>query len=629
MEVLPNVSARDGESEDFSVLANIGPRSPPDAVLYDPALNPKFTKGKTSGVPPPPQPLRAVAQPLNLAAFQGTPIKTAVSSYPAPPYPTYPRRRRRLASLPEEHNYGPANQLADTAMYPPQPMPQMDHQEQLQNIRTDLQEQVPVQNANPNLMPPSPVGIHPNPNNIPPPPPMAPLSAPEVINNVEQQVQQAQSENMHNGHNMPATSLSDFSDTSAPPAEYASPSLDNVPSAIAPAAVYPQNAPNPPNAVPQMPAYAKQDEMPPASGYAPNAMLDMSNAASGMPTQMDASNTPTGGYGMPLSPEIPTANAAAAAGMSMPGDVSATPYAPTNAMYMPGETPPAPNALQNAMPLSREMPMPQVNVPQMPPSVMEKPYPEPVTSNGMPPATIRVGMSADMFGKAPSRLEDMRMRNAVPPRLHPQASDVHNAMLSTAGMQQKVIPGTGPNPMAEPMAQRFGEAQQLGRMGISAMNRARPSAREAPFLTSDQGMENPPLQAIIPGVEEIPLPGIPGPPEPPAHAGVAGNGLDGMCVDNDKYCSCGKVDQMKQEVEDCLFVVEERANPMVCIKRLCGPKLVCACAPGANALCKKSTAKSILVTAHVARHDSAEDSSMVLCRKESLEHGIAILSEVL
>lgn len=114
-------------------------------------------------------------------------------------------------------------------------------------------------------------------------------------------------------------------------------------------------------------------------------------------------------------------------------------------------------------------------------------------------------------------------------------------------------------------------------------------------------------------------------------AGVYGgnSALDGICLDNSTHCSCGMADTLDRAPEECLYVVSERSDPMICERRPCSGKLVCACAPGANSLCQRSLVRSILVPASVHRHGVTADPNVVLCRRETLEHGVGVLTPVL
>ncbi|KAI0567575.1 Malectin [Gracilaria domingensis] len=127
-------------------------------------------------------------------------------------------------------------------------------------------------------------------------------------------------------------------------------------------------------------------------------------------------------------------------------------------------------------------------------------------------------------------------------------------------------------------------------------------------------------------------PGVPrgsddpsGIPEVPPSAGVhIGNGkLDGICIDNSTHCSCGMVNE---EPKECLYVAKEDGESLLCVKQPCQGKLVCACAPGASSLCERSIVRDILVPATVHKHGDIEESEVVPCRRENLEHGITVLT---
>lgn len=149
----------------------------------------------------------------------------------------------------------------------------------------------------------------------------------------------------------------------------------------------------------------------------------------------------------------------------------------------------------------------------------------------------------------------------------------------------------------------------------------------------------------VPGLPNIPslpgLPELPGsesgggdegemperPPTPGIHNGLTG--LDGMCIDNSTHCSCGMVDQTRMRPEECLFVVNEDVSPMICARRPCSGRLVCACAPGANSLCKRSFVKHILVPATIHKHGVTEEPNVVLCKREHIEQGVGVLTPII
>lgn len=115
-------------------------------------------------------------------------------------------------------------------------------------------------------------------------------------------------------------------------------------------------------------------------------------------------------------------------------------------------------------------------------------------------------------------------------------------------------------------------------------------------------------------------------PEAPESAGVhiGSENLDGICINNSTHCSCGMV--MDSNPEECLYVVKEDVSPMLCVRKPCNGKLVCACAPGASSLCVRSTVMEILVPATAHKHGETEESEIVPCRREKLEHGIGFVT---
>lgn len=114
---------------------------------------------------------------------------------------------------------------------------------------------------------------------------------------------------------------------------------------------------------------------------------------------------------------------------------------------------------------------------------------------------------------------------------------------------------------------------------------------------------------------------------PGVHNGI--NRLDGMCIDNSTHCSCGMAQRTGPVAEECLFVVNEHTDPMLCARRACSGRMVCACAAGANMLCKRSNVRSILVAAQVHRHDVVEEPNVVFCRREQIEQGVGVLTPVM
>lgn len=157
--------------------------------------------------------------------------------------------------------------------------------------------------------------------------------------------------------------------------------------------------------------------------------------------------------------------------------------------------------------------------------------------------------------------------------------------------------------------------------------------RERDNQASLQGLQN------IPGLP--PLPGMPG-AEGTGEGDNSGtlthrgpgvrNGmgqLEGMCLDNSTHCSCGMVQTPLGAEEECLFVVNDQSDPMICEKRPCSGRMVCACAAGANSLCRKSSTNKILVGRNVHRHDATEEPSTVPCVRENIEEGVALLEPIM
>lgn len=104
--------------------------------------------------------------------------------------------------------------------------------------------------------------------------------------------------------------------------------------------------------------------------------------------------------------------------------------------------------------------------------------------------------------------------------------------------------------------------------------------------------------------------------------------FDGICLHNSTHCTCGMLDERLKPTEECLFVINENASPMICARRPCNAKLVCACAPGATAICRRTEIKTILVPAAVNHHVSSEPN-VVFCKREQLDHGIGVLTPIL
>lgn len=111
--------------------------------------------------------------------------------------------------------------------------------------------------------------------------------------------------------------------------------------------------------------------------------------------------------------------------------------------------------------------------------------------------------------------------------------------------------------------------------------------------------------------------------------------LDGICVDNSTHCSCGMVDPMEQAPEECLFVIDEHPGSVMCVRRPCSAKVVCACSPGASLLCKRSLVRSILVPIPGKDQTSDQTSSLshqpnlIPCKREVFEHGVGVLTPII
>ena len=97
-----------------------------------------------------------------------------------------------------------------------------------------------------------------------------------------------------------------------------------------------------------------------------------------------------------------------------------------------------------------------------------------------------------------------------------------------------------------------------------------------------------------------------------------------LCINNESYCTCGV--SASRPPGECLFVENEQAQPMICRKDLCKHQLLCACAPGANRLCRKTKAHSILIE-EVQEHQSK--AMFVHCRREEVKDGVPALEEVI
>lgn len=126
-----------------------------------------------------------------------------------------------------------------------------------------------------------------------------------------------------------------------------------------------------------------------------------------------------------------------------------------------------------------------------------------------------------------------------------------------------------------------------------------------------------------------------GPSNQAATPGIHNHGpLEGICLENSTHCSCGMVAADPAHAEECLFVVNDHANPMTCVRRACSGKYVCACAAGANNMCKRSLVRSILVATGGPVTDGtsgggAADPNAVHCKREAIEHGVNILTPIL
>lgn len=156
-------------------------------------------------------------------------------------------------------------------------------------------------------------------------------------------------------------------------------------------------------------------------------------------------------------------------------------------------------------------------------------------------------------------------------------------------------------------------------------------------------MEQPPSVRTAPGLP----PGIPGLPDLSDIAGMVGgdeqrqeaapkpgihNGnsaLEGMCIDNSTHCSCGMATQRPGQGDECLFVVNEERTPMICVRRACSGRFICACANGANTLCQRTLVNNILVPASTHKHGVTEDPNVLFCRREELSQGVAILTPII
>lgn len=126
-------------------------------------------------------------------------------------------------------------------------------------------------------------------------------------------------------------------------------------------------------------------------------------------------------------------------------------------------------------------------------------------------------------------------------------------------------------------------------------------------------------------VAKSPVPAIEG--VPPIGANLDGRAnAGGLCVNDDTHCTCGQ--SIRIPSGECLYIENEQAKPMICRRDLCRPPLLCACAPGANHLCKKSLAHSILV-ADVVEGQKEVQSKYVNCKRETLEDGAPILEVVM
>lgn len=200
--------------------------------------------------------------------------------------------------------------------------------------------------------------------------------------------------------------------------------------------------------------------------------------------------------------------------------------------------------------------------------------------------------------------------------------------------------------MVQPNGQ-LPEAPQYGRQGssgsIDQRNNNMGQRYSSPDMTggaqglSQQGQLPSSGRQTIPGFPDIPgMPGSEGAGQeaepsqswtPGIHNGPAG--LEGMCIDNSTHCSCGMAEQRSGQQEECLFVVREDVSPLICARRPCNAQLVCACAAGANTLCKRSVVKHILVPASVHKHGVTEEPNVVLCKREVIEQGVGVLSPII
>lgn len=117
------------------------------------------------------------------------------------------------------------------------------------------------------------------------------------------------------------------------------------------------------------------------------------------------------------------------------------------------------------------------------------------------------------------------------------------------------------------------------------------------------------------GMQQVPGPGI--------HNGNIE--LDGVCLENSTHCSCGRVMTDAGNPEECLFVKNEATSNMMCDRKACTDKLVCACAPGANMMCKRSLVRTILVAVGIP---SGSNGDVVYCKREVIEHGVNVLTQI-
>lgn len=240
-----------------------------------------------------------------------------------------------------------------------------------------------------------------------------------------------------------------------------------------------------------------------------------------------------------------------------------------------------------------------------------------------------VAMSEQLnTGPMPGTESLPRSRFASPNMDTAQAGTSNSRLESVDGL--RIVSRTG----VEMPADR----RRVGRM-VSGMRRD--GANEIGYGNEarPQGQNTP----DIPGLPPVPgLPDIPSmtggeegredteqreAPSVGVHNGMSG--LDGMCINNSTHCSCGMAERAQMPPEECLFVVNEHTTPMICAKRTCSGRLVCACAIGANTLCRRSYVKSILVPTQVHRHDTVEESDVVFCRREMVEEGVPVLSPII